>query len=52
MEFTMDMSKERKPKELFQEGESVVKVLSMDYQTAKTGMVCLNVKLNKKRPVQ
>ena len=37
MEFTMDMSKERKPKELFQEGESVVKVLSMDYQTSKNG---------------
>ena len=35
--FTMDMSKERKPRELFKEGESVVKVLSMEYQTSKNG---------------
>lgn len=35
--FTMDMSKERKPRELFQEGESVVKILSMEYQTSKNG---------------
>lgn len=35
--FTMDMSKERKPRELFKEGESVVKILSMEYQTSKNG---------------
>lgn len=35
--FTMDMSNERRPKELFKPGDTVVKILSMEYQTSKSG---------------
>ena len=35
--FEMDMSNERKPKELFKPGETVVKILSMELQTSKSG---------------
>ena len=35
--FKMDMSNERRPKELFKPGDSVVKILSMEFQTSKSG---------------
>lgn len=37
MEFTMDMANEKKPKDLFKEGETVVTIVSMEHMISKGG---------------